>query len=180
MLAEKASQSKEAVCPACKTFTPSHPTFLSGIQQGAEIYQQEHLSDIALTYLAMLAFYQRNLTPFQFDPPGHTGILLGWVRAFLASGHAPEFYSESTDFLVSYHLASQDWRAWPKDELLTDIGFAAGLENEISPQTLATMQRAEPWYTRAYQIGYAFGLARDLLSSPDIQMIEHQAYPQAA
>lgn len=172
MLAEQATTSNERTQPAQDTFRINHSAFLSGMQQGVNLYQQEQGGLNCLTDLTLLKFYQDYLTPFAFDPIGQTGVLLGWMRAFLASGARLDCSSTSLDFLAGYHIASQDWHAWKKDELLTDVGFAECLANELSPETQATMQSTEPWYTEPYQIGYAFGLVHGLLSSLTIQVIE--------
>lgn len=94
------------------------------------------------------------------------------MREFLTSGLTLEPSTENLDLVAGYYIAAHDWHAWKKEELLTDVGFAGCLENELSPRTLAVMHSAEDWYTEAYQIGYGFGLAHALLSSPDIQMVE--------
>jgi len=161
--------------PARNVFTLSHPAFLAGMQQGAELFQQEHGQKTFLKDLALLEFYQDHLTPFALDPIKNAGVLLGWVRAFLASGLLMECYTGNLDVLAGYYIAAHDWQIWRKDDLLTDVEFANLLATELSPGTLATMHAAESWYTEAYQIGYAFGLVRALLISPDVQIEERAA-----
>lgn len=158
-----------------QVFTITHPAFLTEMQQGAELFQQEHGQDTLLTDLALLEFYQGHLTPFALEMVKHAGILLGWIRAFLASGLLLECYTGNLDVLAGYHIAAHDWQMWRREDLLTDVAFANLLATELSPGTLATMHAAESWFTKAYQIGYAFGLVRALLISPNIQIEERAA-----
>ncbi|HET8843982.1 MAG TPA: hypothetical protein VFN35_21130 [Ktedonobacteraceae bacterium] len=154
-------------------FIVSHPSFLNWIQLGAELFQQEHGQDTSLQDLMLLKFYQEHLTPFALDPVKHTGILLGWMQAFLKAGLPLVCSMETAEFSDGYHIATQDWHIWKKDYLLVDVEFAALLAAEMAPNTLTTMCVTESWYTETYQIGYAFGLVHGMLISPDIQIGEY-------
>lgn len=164
-LSPEPSQSRHSV------FECSHPAFLTGMRLGTKLFQQEHGQDTSLTALALLDFYQIHLTPFEADPFTRTGMLSGWMRSFLGSGLQLDC-SADADFSSGYHIATQDWHIWRKNELLKDAEFAKLLEAELSLDTLAMMHETETWYTEAYQIGYAFGLVHALLISSDIQIKE--------
>src|SRR5579885_3295531 len=149
-------------------FTLRHPAFLEGIQQGEALFHQEYGQATLLTDLDLLEFYRKHLSPFARDPIKHTGIMVGWMRALLATGILLECATGMLDALAGYHIAAHDWQCLTKDDLLTDTQFAEFLETELAPGLLAAMHAAEPWYTEAYQIGYAFGLVRALLISPGL------------
>lgn len=90
------------------------------------------------------------------------------MRAFLAGGILLECATGTLDVLAGYHIAAHDWQRFRKDDLLTDTQFAEFLATELAPGLLTTMHVVEPWYTEASQIGYAFGMVRALLLSPDL------------
>ncbi|HEU5376423.1 MAG TPA: hypothetical protein VFV38_13345 [Ktedonobacteraceae bacterium] len=144
-------------------FTLSHPAFLEGIQRGEALFRLEYRQATFLTDLDLLEFYRKHLSPFARDPIKHTGSMLGWIQALLATGILVECVTGNLDVLAGYHIAAHDWQRFRKDDLLTDTEFGDFLAIELAPSMLAAMHAVEPWYTEAYQIGYAFGLVRALL-----------------
>src|SRR5260370_32948642 len=101
--------------PTNNMFIVSHPACLAGMQQGAKLFQQEHGQATSLKDLALLEFYQDYLTPFEFDPLGNTGVLLSWMRTFLASGLLPGISARNVDFLVGYRDGALDWYTMKKE-----------------------------------------------------------------
>src|SRR5690242_13785897 len=110
--------------PKNNVFVARHPAFLTGMQQGAKLFQQEYEQAASLKDLALLEFYQNYLTPFDFDPLGNTGVVLGWMRKFLASGLLPGISTRNVDFLIGYRDGALDWCTMKKEDLLTDVQFA--------------------------------------------------------
>jgi hypothetical protein len=159
--------------PMRNTFVLSHSAFLEAMQQGTKLFQQNHGQDTFLKDLALLEFYQGYLTPFEFDPLGNAGALLGWTRTFLASKLLLEHSARNANFLVGYNSGTMDWCCTKNDDWKTDVGFAKLLARMVAPGKLAKMLMEKPWYTEAHLIGYAFGLTHALLSSSKIQLVEH-------
>jgi hypothetical protein len=154
------------------------PTFLESRAQGVLLFQQEYASYACMSDLLLLSFYERYLTPFQSDPVGKTGLLVGWMQAFLVSHRtgAVGTYATTLDFQAGYHLAVQDWVSWREEELCTDVAFVEMLAHELSPAVLASMSQTYPWYSPEYQVGYGFGLVRALLTTRKNSREEHFAW----
>lgn len=154
--------------PKTETFTIRDPRFREGLRIGADLYHQDHDSAPRLLDRDLLAFFQIHLTPFETHQITNTGVFLGWMQAFHAAEPILEF--QTVDFMAGFLMGSQDWMGWKKDDLLTDIEFAAFLANEVSPAVLATMSEAEPGYNAEVQIGYACGVVSALISDPTIDV----------
>ena len=158
--------------PKINVFIFRESAFLAGVQRGQDLFQQEHGQATSLNDLAHLEFYQKYLTPFDFDPLGNTSVLVGWMSAFLASGLFPGISGRNIGFLIGYRDGALDWSTMKKEEFLTDVQFAAFLATQIDPENLATMRTKKPEYTELHQIGYAFGMVYTLLSLFNIRGIE--------
>ncbi len=171
------TSSSEAACssPSCDVFTSCNPLFLTYLRQGEDLYQQEHERDIFVEDHTLPAFYQTYLTPFACDPSGGTGVLLGWMRAFLRSGLPLAFSADNGAFVTGYSMAFQDWRTWRTPGTLTESTFAQLLAREVAPTTLAFLLPETAQQIESYQIGYIFGLVRALLVFSDMQITGHPA-----
>src|SRR5215472_4994164 len=134
-------------------FLCSQPAFLAGIQQGTELFQQEHGQDTRLKDRALLEFYQDYLAPFAYDPLGNTGVLFGWMRAFLASGLDLEHSTKYADFLASYNQGAMDWYCTKNNDWFTDGKFAELIASMVAPSKLLEVRKEKPWYTEAHLIG---------------------------
>jgi hypothetical protein len=160
------------------TFTIRDPRFREGMRLGAETYRQDHGSTSTLHDRDLLAFYHIYLTPFtERDALTNTGLLFGWLQALRQD--SPIIVFEQGEFATGYLAGVQGWPDWQKSDLLTDTDFTDFLVTELSDSLQAAMSQSEPYYTRTFQIGFAFGVVHALLADPSMTIVQAEPAQEA-
>jgi hypothetical protein len=156
------------------TFTIRDSHFRRSMQIGANLYRRIHGSTDLLYDYDFLAFSSVWLSPFaKCNALINTGLVFGWMQAFRQD--SPTIVFEQGEFATGYMAGAQGWWDWQKGDLLTDTDFAKFLEVELSASLRQAMSKVEPYYTRTYQLGFAFGVVYALLADPSITIVQAES-----